>query len=353
MKAYVLRGINNINLEEVPKPVPKAGEALIRVASAGICGSDIPRIYKTGAHVHPIIPGHEFAGLVESVGSGDDEKWVGKRVGVFPLIPCKTCPECLDKKYEMCRNYNYLGSRCDGAFAEYVTVPVWNLIELPEEVNLQTAAMLEPLAVGTHAIRGFLSDSIKRDEPILIWGIGTIGLMITSILKAEGFCNIFLVGSKEYQRNVATEEIGIEGSHVFDIISDENAESILKMTEGRGFSYVFECVGKSETFEKAVEYAAPSGHVMLVGNPYSDMTLKRSIYWKILRNQLTVKGTWNSSYTKETTDDWQYVLGLIKDGKLETDWMISHKFDMDGLMHGFELMRDKSEDYIKCMLVTT
>ena len=145
MKPYVLHGINDIRFEEVEKPVPKKEEVLIKVNAAGICGSDIPRIYKNGAHVHPIIPGHEFSGEVVGIGSSENESLIGKRVGIFPLIPCMKCNPCSNKQYEMCKNYNYLGSRCNGAFAEYVTAPVWNLIELPVNVSYEEAATLPPI----------------------------------------------------------------------------------------------------------------------------------------------------------------------------------------------------------------
>ena len=117
MKGYVLHGIDDLHFKEVVKPVPKNGEVLVKVMAAGICGSDIPRIFTTGAHNHPLIPGHEFSGQVVDAGSSADKKWIGKRVGVFPLIPCNSCPPCKKNLFEMCRNYNYLGSRCNGAFA--------------------------------------------------------------------------------------------------------------------------------------------------------------------------------------------------------------------------------------------
>ena len=116
MKAQVLYGIGNIKLTNVDEPVPRKGEALVRVMCCGICGSDIPRIYKSGAHNMPIIPGHEFSGVVEEC--KDKPALVGKRVGVFPLIPCRECSQCRAGHYEMCENYDYLGSRSDGGFAE-------------------------------------------------------------------------------------------------------------------------------------------------------------------------------------------------------------------------------------------
>ena len=123
MKAYVLHGIGDLRYEDVGLPALAEGTVLVRVRAAGICGSDIPRVYRTGAYSHPLIPGHEFSGEVVRVGAGVDGAWVDKRVGVFPMIPCMGCPQCQKGQYEMCRNYNYLGSRTDGGFAEYVRVP--------------------------------------------------------------------------------------------------------------------------------------------------------------------------------------------------------------------------------------
>ena len=105
MKAWVLHGVGDLRLEEIPEPELKAGEVLVAVHAAGICGSDIPRIYKTGAHVDPLIPGHEFSGEVVKTGPGSDTKWLGKRVGIFAQIPCGRCGPCRKKRYEMCRHY--------------------------------------------------------------------------------------------------------------------------------------------------------------------------------------------------------------------------------------------------------
>ena len=136
--------------------------------------------------------------------------------------------------------------------------------------------------------------------------------------------------------------IGIDSENVF-LTSDNNIKSF------KGANICFECVGKNETLSLVIYYALPSGKVMLVGNPASNMSLSRDTYWKILRNQLTIKGTWNSSFTKEKNDDWNYVLDKLSSNSMPTDVLISHKYNLDTLKDGFELMRDKTENYIKCM----
>ena len=98
MNAWVLQGLGQIGLETVKKPIPKEGEALVKVKAAGICGSDIPRIYRTGAYSYPLIPGHEFSGIVEEVGENTDQAWLGRRVGIFPLIPCMDWDPCRKKQ---------------------------------------------------------------------------------------------------------------------------------------------------------------------------------------------------------------------------------------------------------------
>lgn len=153
MKAYVLEGIGQLVYKDVQIPQLGADEVLVEVMNAGICGSDIPRIFKTGTYHFPTVPGHEFAGIVRQAASKNNNYLIGKRVGVFPLMPCMKCEQCKKKAYEMCQSYNYLGSRTDGGFAEYAAVPAWNLIELPPKVSFEDAAMLEPAGVALHAIR--------------------------------------------------------------------------------------------------------------------------------------------------------------------------------------------------------
>jgi L-iditol 2-dehydrogenase len=353
MKAYVLHGINDLQYEDVPIPEPAADEVLVRVCAAGICGSDIPRIYQTGAHRHPLIPGHEFSGEVEAVGAQVDASWLHKPVGIFPLIPCGKCDSCRKKQYEMCRDYSYLGSRQDGGFAEYVTVPAWNLLELPAQVSFEEAAMLEPMAVAVHAMRGILGDRLDdpqylKDSSVVVCGLGTIGLLLAMFLKEAGVDNLLLVGNKDFQRQCAG-RLGVDAAQYCDCRTQEVSGWVRDHTAGRMASVVFECVGKNETVSQAIELTAPGGRVMLVGNPYSDMTLDKQVYWKILRNQLTIKGTWNSSYRRSAEDDWHYVLERLEKGRIHPAELISHRFSLADLQQGFLIMRDKLEDYVKIM----
>ena len=345
MKALVLSDVGKIKVEEISKPSPKQGEVLVRVKACGICGSDIPRAYKDGAHNMPLVIGHEFAGEVEELGEGVDLQWLGRRVGIFPLIPCNECECCKNRKYEMCKNYSYLGSRRDGGFAEFVTVPAWNLIELPKSVEFEEAAMLEPMAVAVHAIRQV---DAKVNDVVCVMGLGTIGLLTVMFLKEMGCKNILVVGNKNSQREKAI-ELGLSADDFCDSNLWDVKSWVAEKTKDHGIDVFFECIGKNESVSLGVELAAPSGKVCLVGNPHSDMKLDRDIYWKILRNQLTLLGTWNSSFTWDKNDDWHYVIEALKRGNIQPEKLITHRFELEDILQGFEIMRDKTEEYVKVM----
>lgn len=348
MKAWVLHDINDIRYEEINVPTISENEVLVQVKSAGICGSDIPRIYKSGAHRMPLIPGHEFSGQVVDVYNQEDKPWIGKRVGVFPLIPCRKCKACLKKNYEMCEHYSYLGSRKDGGFAEYVSVPSWNLIGLPDEVSYDGAAMLEPMAVAVHAMRRL---SIHKESSVVVCGLGTIGLLLVMFLLEKGIKNVYAIGSKEVQRTTAM-LFGLPKENYCDSRMDNVNEFIAGKTEHKGADIFFECVGKNETITESVDLTASGGQICFVGNPYTDLTMDKNVYWKILRNQLTITGTWNSSYLGQqdeeaVEDDWNYVLKRLREHRVSPEKLITHQFEPAKLNYGFDIMHNKSEDYIK------
>lgn len=359
MKAWILHDTNNLKYEETAMPTPKDGEVLVKVKTAGICGSDIPRVYKDGAHHMPLIPGHEFSGEVVQVGKWVDEAWLHKRVGVYPLIPCRECDSCRKGYFEMCKHYSYIGSRQNGAFAEYVAVPVRNLIALPDAVTYEQAAMLEPMSVAVHAMRQ--ANPAKTDN-VVVYGLGTIGLLLTMFLLEKGITNLFVIGNKNSQKEMI-KAIGLSEECYCDSTLQKDIENWSNTkTNAHGADVVFECVGKNETFSKSIEISAPKGKICLVGNPYSDMTLEKSVYWKILRNQLVIVGTWNSAFFKSIHNsdeygyygevtDWEYVLHKLEEKCISPEMFISHKFSLDELECGLHMMRDKTEEYIKVMIL--
>lgn len=358
MKAWILHEAGTIKYEETDVSELKEHEVLIAVKAAGICGSDIPRIFRDGAHKMPLIPGHEFSGEVVQLGKWVDESWLHKRVGVYPLIPCRECIACQKEKYEMCRQYSYLGSRQDGGFAEYVAVPANNLSELPESVSYEQAAMLEPMSVAVHAMRRV---EVAQTDIVVVYGLGTIGLLLIMFLLEKGIQNVYAIGNKTSQK-AAVYKLGLPESHFCNCKENDVPEWFNSQSNGYGADVVFECVGRMEVLAQTISLATVGGRICVVGNPYTDMVLEKNAYWKILRNQLTIVGTWNSSFFKAASEydeygyiheavDWEYVLNKLAQNRIAPQELISHRFSSDDLEQGLHIMRDKTEDYIKIMMI--
>lgn len=329
MKAYVLHQIGDLRYEDVPLPECPQGWALVRVKAAGICSSDIPRIFSKGTYHFPTIPGHEFAGVVESVGSLEDEGLVGRHVGVFPLIPCRECGQCHDKHYEMCCHYDYIGSRRDGAFAEFVAVPIWNIIPLDDSIPFVAAAMLEPLSVALHAIK---LGKIKKGSHVGIIGTGMIGVAAGLWAKRKKADTVTIVGRSEDKRHM------VERSDL--LYSTQNEEE---------YDFVLEAVGTPSSIATAITMTRPGGSIVLMGNPSGDIQLNQDVYWRILRKQLHLCGTWNSSYDGVNSSDWTEAVDVLTRKELDVLPLITHTYNEESLKEGLLLMREKKETYCKVM----
>lgn len=331
MKAYVLHGIGDLRYEDRPLPEIRPGWALVKVLAAGICSSDIPRIFEKGTYHFPTIPGHEFSGRVEQVADAGDSQWIGKRVGVFPLIPCKKCASCEKGQYETCSNYDYIGSRRDGGFAEYVAVPVWNLIELPETVSDVQGALLEPAAVALHAVR---RAQIFPGASVCVVGSGAIGLLAGQWAKILGAERVAVKGRSEAKKQIV-QQCGLEYAADF--------------RAGEEFDCVIEAVGSAQALEESLLLTAPGGRLVLMGNPDGPRTLSQDLYWRILRKQLTLIGTWNSSYGNDNSD-WMEAVQTMANGDLQTDAVVTHILGNTELMRGLAIMHSCSEFYCKVVV---
>lgn len=336
MKAYRLCAVNDLRYEEIQEPEVENGWALVRVKAAGICSSDVSRVYQNGTYHFPTVLGHEFSGIVEKVGSATDRMWIGKKVGIFPLIPCRKCEQCQEKQYEMCQQYDYLGSRRDGGFAELVAVPVWNLLELPEGITYQEAAMLEPLAVALHAVK---RSKIKGNKVAVI-GTGMIGCAAAKWAKLKGADAVFAVGRSEGKR-MLIENLG--GGEIAYFVSNETEQW------QKTFDVVIEAVGSTETIEQAVLLAKAGGQVVLMGNPNGDISFRQGVYWQILRKQLYISGSWNSSYESGKVCDWTEACAAVIGHQIEVRKLISHCYPQERLQDGLALMWEHKEPYCKVM----
>lgn len=344
MTACVLYGINDLRIEQTDIPEPRDGEVLVKVRAAGICGSDVERVYTKGTYHYPTILGHEFAGEVVAT-TTTDRAWLGKRVAVFPLIPCMDCAPCRRGHYAQCTSYDYYGSRRDGGFAEYMAVRTWNLLPLPKEVSYKSAALFEPAAVAMHALS---MAGALLGRSVVIFGVGAVALILGQLALNAGCSNVILVARTSAKVSFAR-KLGF--SDVIHSGQEDVRERILSLTEGSGADIAIEGCGQAATLNACLEAVCPFGTVICMGNPVGDMPLERDAYWTILRKQLVLKGTWNSSFHVRHSD-WQLVRNMVETGQLDLEALVTQTYGLDDAHRAFEdIYRHKTSVHIKSMFI--
>ena len=328
MKAAVLHAVSDLRYEDVALPVVGDGEVLLKVMAAGVCGSDIPRVFTKGTYHFPTIPGHEFAGrIVES----DDPTLIGRKAAVFPLLPCRKCAACQVGEYVKCADYDYYGSRRDGAFAEYLAVDKRNLVLLDDKISYAEASLMEPAAVARAAVRRM---QITLGDTVVIFGAGPIGLMAAQWAKKAGAGSVRVV-------DISEEKLAFARKFGFEAYDKERDGACQCALEG---------TGASAALNNAVKALAPNGRLVLMGNPFGDMNIDKGVYSEILRREITLCGTWNSSYT-DRVNDWQAVAAAMAAGDMLFEPLITHRFTLDRCNEALEMMRDKTEFFNKVTFV--
>jgi len=345
MTAAVLHAPGDLRIERVPVPEPGWKEVLIKVGACGICGSDVPRVMAKGTYSFPLIPGHEFAGTVAALGEEATSWREGDRVAVFPLIPCRECEWCrADSDWHVCDNYDYLGSRSDGAFAEYVTAPAWNLVGVPDGVPMACAAMTEPAAVAFHAFHRVLA---WPPVSTVIFGSGAIGIILAQWVEIERQeCSeprpwpLWIVDVREDKLEVARAVTSAEGVNASRV---DAAKHIREATNGRGVDFAYEAAGVAATVRQCIEVAAKFGSVVLMGNQAADVTIPMDLFSQILRKELYISGTWNSRFGPSEDDDWSTSLREMATGRLKLEPLITHRYRIEQANEAFAMMAENRE----------
>ena len=328
MNAAVLHAVGDLRYEQVPMPEVGEDEVLLKIRACGVCGSDIPRVYTKGTYHFPTIPGHEFAGEIVA---SNDPALLGRRAAVFPLLPCHKCPPCKVGEFANCHNYDYYGSRRDGAFAEYLAVKKANLILAPDTLSYDCAAMCEPGAVARAAIRRM---NVSLGDLVVIYGAGPIGLIAAQWAKRAGAGCVRVVDISEEKLAFAA-KFGFEA---YDPEKDGAADAVLEGT------------GAAPALNNAIRALKAHGKLVLMGNPMGDMNIKSDVYSQILRKELQITGTWNSSYN-DMINDWEATIAAMADGSIQYEGLITHRYPLAQVNEALEMMRDKKEFFTKVMLV--
>ena len=365
MKAAVLYGIGDLRFEEVPLPKIKKREVLVRVKACGICSSDIARVMEKGTYSFPLIPGHELSGevaniKVENSSLKEEVNGVsfknGDRVAVAPLLPCYECPHCEIGEYNLCDDYGYLGSRCNGGFAEFVKAPLENLIKIPPGVSFEEAALTEPTSVALHALR---QAKMEAGNKVAVLGTGTIGIILAQWARILGASEVYLIDVREDKLRVA-QEYGF--TEVINASREDTVKSILKKTGQRGVDVSIEAAGNPITFKQSIQIAKKGGKVVFLGNMRGEVILPDELVSSILRKELTMYGTWNSRFTPLEKDsltgfthlpknEWAATLHFIKVGKLRVKPLITHRFELKQAKEAFQMMYKGEEFFNKVMFV--
>ena len=349
MKAARLHAVGDFRADTLAIPEVNGSELLIKVGACGICGSDIPRIYDHGTsdQKYPMIIGHEFAGTVVALGEDADPRLLGQRGAVFPLIPCRNCVSCKIGKYVMCSHYDYLGSRRDGGFAEYVVVPSeWNFIPAANpDIPMEALAMAEPACVAQHAIR---QSNLSAGENVIIFGAGAIGILAARWAEIFGAGEILLVDVDDRKVQFAQER----GFHAVNSRYCDPSEELRELTGGRYADVAIEGTGFASALEGCIAAAKPMGRIVLLGNPGESQTAIGMVFHsEILRKELRIIGTWNSNYAPYPINEWQYTVSLLDKGRLKITDLISHRVDIEKLPAFCKQIRDREISVCKAVCI--
>lgn len=264
MKAAVVRKHGEINIEDMPVPEIKEGEALIRVRYNGICGSDLHVMageHRTAAL--PVIMGHEFVGELVDFKPCGDEVWdlkAGDRVAAQPYNSCRKCDACITGLENVCSKLSILGVHENGGFAEYAKVPLRKVFKLPDSMDMELAALIEPLAVAVHDVR---QSRLLVGQTAFVIGGGPIGILIAMVARLNGASRILISEINEYRSNFAR-DLGFE---VINPAKVDAAAEALKYTKGKGFDAVYEVTGTVPGAALMTKACKTGGNVVIVGVP--------------------------------------------------------------------------------------
>ena len=347
MRAVVYRGINDMRVETVPVPAIGPGELLVKVATCGICGTDLKKIH-LGSHSAPRIFGHEMSGTVVKVGEGAHFE-VGERVVVHHHVPCGSCYNCRKQTPTQCALYKKVGVTAGfepsgGGFAEYIRVMDWiaagrGVVRIPDGVPFEQAAYLEP--VNT-VLKGVKLLNLAPDDTVLVIGQGPIGLMHAVLAKRTGAR--VLTSDLYPERHAIAAKFGLKDPIHAGI--ENVVERVLAETEGRGADAVILAVGGNALIKTAMDAVRPGGKVMLFAQTqHGEATFDPGA---VCMDEKTLMGSYSSSFEilDEVTD---LVFGGYQDG-FDMTQLISHRFPLEQAAEAIEIASHPKGDSMKIMI---
>ena len=336
MKAAVLHAPGDLRVEEVPIPEAGPGQVLVEVMAAGICGSDIGRVMSTGTYRFPTIPGHEFAGRVAALGDGVSGLAVGDKVAVAPLMPCRKCQWCEAGKFQLCDDYDFMGSRSDGAFAQFICAPAANVLKVPDSVSYEVAATIEPAAIILHGIHKL---DLKLGDAVAVVGCGALGYFALQFARLSGARPLIAIDVDDDKLALARQ---VGADLCLNPARDDVVQRVREATRGRGVEVALECAGSSPGRDLSIMVTAKQGTVMLYGTAYGDVTFAEKAFARMVRDELQVVGSWNSYSLPFPGKEWFDIIGLLADGRLTVEPLITHRAALEEAPSIFRALKDRS-----------
>lgn len=338
MLAAVYHGPNDLRVEEVPMPEIAAGELLIKVLSASICGTDL-RIFHGNHRMYAPgtvrIPGHEVVGNIAKVGEGLDGFVIGERVFIAPNQGCGHCAQCVSGKNNLCANYDAVGITIDGGFAEYMRVPAnsvrqGNVIKVSESVDPAVAALMEPFAC---VLRGQNALHIQPGETVLIIGAGPIGIMHTKLAKARGAGRV-IVSEPVADRAAQAGRMGAD--RVVNPTDTDLHAVIDEESQGRGADIIIVAAPVHAAQESALTLAAIGGRINFFGGLPKDRPTINFDSNLVHYKELVITGT-----TACSTDDCWQATRIVNSGLIDLSDLVSQRFALRDAVAAFAAAEDR------------
>lgn len=323
MKSIEITKPGQISVNQIPVPVPKKGEALLKVRYCGICGADVSSY--TGNQpftTYPRIPGHEFSAEIAEIAPNDKGLKIGDLVTANPYFNCGSCYACKRGIVNACTDNQTMGVQRDGSFSEYITMPIERIIS-GGSLSAKELALIEPFAISCHALsRG----NVKAGDNVLVIGAGPIGLFALIKAKAMG-ANVVVADVLENRLKLA---VSYGADMVIQCGKDDLAEKAATFTRGNGFDVCVEACGLPETFLNCIDLAAHGANLILIGNGKRETTFLHSI---LLKKELNVFGSRNA-YTK----DFEELISLVETGTVDLLKMVSGVYSVEEAPVAFEAL---------------
>jgi NADPH2:quinone reductase len=327
MRAVIIDKPGEIRVGSVTDPTPGPEDLIIRVGACGICGTDLHIAQgEFPPTPYPIVPGHEFAGEVVAVGtalqrSGAAQKFaVGTRVAVDPSIFCGRCLFCRNGQGNLCQNWNAIGDTVNGAFAEYVAVPVANAYPLPDHVSLREAALIEPVSCAVHGVHRLAP---RLGDTMLIVGAGTMGQLLLQLVLRGGASRVAMLDLNT-QRLTLAEKLG----------AYRTAASIddLLAVEPEGFDCVIDATGVPAAIEGAFKAVKRGGKFMVFGVAPNEAKVALSPF-RIYNDEITIVGS------MAVLHSYQQAVDLVSGGAINTALMLTEALPLDAFPQALTMVR--------------